>query len=136
MKHWSRVAREVREPVKCARIRAWARRLALLTFALVGPLGIHAEGHQGPQDALFTVRIADVAGGAVPDVDVVLMRQGKLLAQMKTGTDGRASVRVSRGLVTISIHQTGYMPVEQLVDNTPDALPILRRVTRCANQVL
>ncbi|MEA2260156.1 MAG: hypothetical protein QOJ51_2981 [Acidobacteriaceae bacterium] len=100
MKLWSRVAREVREPVKCARICAWARRLALLTFALVGPLGIHAHGHRGPQDAPFTVSIADAAGGAMPDVDVVLMRQGKLLARMKTEADGRASARVSWGLVT------------------------------------
>jgi hypothetical protein len=60
----------------------------------------------------------------MPDVDVVLMRQGKLLARMKTGADSRASARVSHGLVTISIHQTGYAPVEQFVYNTPDALPI------------
>jgi len=57
--------------------------LALLTFALVGPLGIHLQGYQGPQDAPFTVSIADAGGGAMPDVDVVLMRQGKLLARMK-----------------------------------------------------
>ncbi|HTF61463.1 MAG TPA: hypothetical protein VK638_02000, partial [Edaphobacter sp.] len=76
MKLWSRAAREEREPVKCARICAWARRLALLTFALVGPLGIHLQGYQGPQDAPFTVSIADANGGAMPDVDVVLMRQG------------------------------------------------------------
>jgi hypothetical protein len=80
---WSRLAREGREPVKCARNCAWARRLALLTFALLGPLGIHSPGYQGPQDAPFTVSIADAGGGAVPDVDVVFMRQGKLLARMK-----------------------------------------------------
>ena len=125
MKLWSRAAREEREPVKCARICAWARRLALLTFALVGPLGIHLQGYQGPQDAPFTVSIADANGGAMPDVDVVLMRQGKLLARMKTGADGRASARVSRGLVTISIHQTGYMPVEQIVDTRSVAEPVL-----------
>jgi hypothetical protein len=125
MKHWSRVAREEREPVKCARIFAWACRLALLTSALVGPLGIHAQGYQGLQDAPFTVRIADAAGGAVPNVDVVLMRQGKLLARMKTGADGRASARVSRGLVTISVHQIGYMPVEQVVDTRSVAEPVL-----------
>jgi hypothetical protein len=72
----------------------------------------------------------------MPDVDVVPMRQGKLLARMKTGADGRASARVSRGLVTISIHQTGYMPVEQLVDNTPDALPIFETSDSLRNQVL
>ena len=75
------------------------------------------RGYQGPQDAPFTVSIADAGGGAIPDVDVVLMRQGKLLARMKTGADGRASARVSWGLVTISVHQTGYMPVEQVVDS-------------------
>jgi len=125
MKLWSRAAREEREPVKCARICAWARRLALLTFALVGPLGIHLQGYQGPQDAPFTVSIADANGGAMPDVDVVLMRQGKLLARMKTGADGRASARVSRGLVTISVHQIGYMPVEQVVDTRSVAEPVL-----------
>src|SRR5882757_8637638 len=124
MKLWSRAAREEREPVKCARICAWARRLALLTFALVGPLGSHSQGYQGPPDAPFTVSIADADGGAMPDVDGVLMRQGKLLARMKTGADGRASARVSLGLVTISIHQTGYMPVEQVVDtrSMPDSV--------------
>jgi hypothetical protein len=125
MKLWSRAAREEREPVKCARICAWARRLALLTFALLGPLGSHSQGYQGPPDAPFTVSIADADGGAMPDVDVVLMRQGKLLARMKTGADGRASARVSLGLVTISIHQTGYMPVEQVVDTRSMPDPVL-----------
>jgi hypothetical protein len=35
---------------------------------------------------------------------------------MKTGADGRASVRVGRGLLTLSIHQNGYIPVDQVVD--------------------
>jgi hypothetical protein len=125
MKLWSRVAGEEREPLKCARICAWTRRLALLTFALLGLPGIHAQGYQGPQDAPLTVSIADAGGGAAPDVGVVLMRQGKLLARMKTGADGRASVRVTQGLVTISIHQTGYMPVEQVVDTRSMPEPVV-----------
>ncbi|WP_157467036.1 hypothetical protein [Edaphobacter aggregans] len=60
--------------------------------------------------------ITDADGVAMPDVDVTLMREGKPLARMKTGTDGRASVRVGRGLLTLSIHQNGYIPVDQVVD--------------------
>jgi hypothetical protein len=124
MKLRPRAVREGREPIKFARVCAWARQLALLTFALIGPLGIHLLGYQGPQDAPFTVSIADAGGGAIPDVDVVLMRQGKLLVRMKTGADGHASARVSRGLVTISIQRTGYMPVAQVVDTRsfPDSI--------------
>jgi hypothetical protein len=91
MKLWSRAAREKRVPVKRARICAWTRRLALLTFALVGPLGIHLQGHQGPQDAPFTVSIADAGGGAVPDVDVVLMRQG---TYREAGRDRRTTTTI------------------------------------------
>jgi hypothetical protein len=61
-------------------VGAWVRRLALLTFALLGPIAIPMQGYQGPQDELFTVNIADADGVAMPDVDVVLMREGKLLA--------------------------------------------------------
>jgi hypothetical protein len=53
---------------------AWVRRLALLTFALLGPFAIPMQGYQGPQDEPFTVNIADADGIAMPDVDVVLMR--------------------------------------------------------------
>jgi outer membrane receptor for ferrienterochelin and colicin len=62
------------------------------------------------------VAIAGAVGGALPEVDVDLMRNGKLLAGMKTGADGRASVRVSPGILTLSIHQTGYLPVEEVID--------------------
>jgi hypothetical protein len=41
------------------------------------------QGYQGPQDEPFTVNIADADGIAMPDIDVVLMREGKLLARMK-----------------------------------------------------
>jgi hypothetical protein len=62
------------------------------------------------------VSIADAQGAALPNVGVYLMRDGKLLSQMRTGTDGRASVRVIKGLLTVSIHQTGYISVAQVVD--------------------
>ena len=101
---------------RLASARPWVRRLALLTFALLGPFAIPMQGYQSPQEEPFNVNIADADGVAMPDVDVVLMREGKLLARMKTGADGRASVRVGRGLLTLSIHQNGYIPVEQVVD--------------------
>jgi long-chain acyl-CoA synthetase len=41
------------------------------------------QGYQGPQDKPVTVNIADADGIAMPDIDVVLMREGKLLARMK-----------------------------------------------------
>ncbi|HTF65251.1 MAG TPA: hypothetical protein VK638_21470 [Edaphobacter sp.] len=121
----SRSDKEQREPAKSVRVGAWVRRLALLTFALVGLFGPYLQGYQGSQDAPLTVSIADADGGAVPNVEVVLMREGKLLARMKTGADGRASARVSRGLVTFSVHQTGYIPVERVVDTRTMPGPVL-----------
>jgi hypothetical protein len=95
---------------------AWLRQLALLTFALLGPFAIPMQGYQSPEEEPLNVSITDADGVAMPDVDVALMREGKLLARMKTRTDGRASVRVGRGLLTLSIHQNGYIPVDQVVD--------------------
>jgi hypothetical protein len=81
------------------------------------------QGYQGSQDELFTVSVADADGVAMPDVEAVLVRDGRLLARIKTGVDGRASTRVGRGRVTMSIHRTGYIPVEQVVDiqSVPEA---------------
>jgi hypothetical protein len=101
---------------RLASAEPWVRRLALLTFALLGPFAIPMQGYQSPQDEPFTVNITDTDGVAMPDVDVTLMRDGKPLARMKTGADGRASVRVGRGLLTLSIHQKGYIPLDQVVD--------------------
>jgi hypothetical protein len=61
-------------------VGAWVRGLALLIFAFLGLFAIPMQGYQGPLDELFTVNIADADGAAMPDVDVVLMREGKLLA--------------------------------------------------------
>jgi hypothetical protein len=72
--------------------------------------------YQGPNEVPFTVIVADPEGAAIPDVLVDLARDGKLLARMKTQTDGRASVRVNQGLLTVSIRQAGYIPIVQVVD--------------------
>jgi hypothetical protein len=48
-----------REPARLAGVSACVRRLALLTFALLGPFAIPMQGYQGPQDEPFTVNIAD-----------------------------------------------------------------------------
>ena len=113
---WSGPGKRVQQPARAGSVCAWICRLALLSFGLLGPYVIPMQGYQGPQDESFTVSVAGVDGVAMPAVDIVLMKAGKLLAQIKTGADGRASVRVDRGLLTISIHQPGYMPVEQVVD--------------------
>jgi hypothetical protein len=97
-------------------------RLAILICGLLGGLlGPLSPPLQGYQDEPLTVAITGADGGALPDIKVDLMRNGKLLAGLKTGADGRASVRVSQGLFTVSIHQTGYMPVEQVVDTRTSA---------------
>src|SRR5882757_1938863 len=116
MRLWSKPDKKERELAKLAGVGVWVRGLALLIFAFLGPSAISMQGYQGPQDEPFTVNIADADGAAMPDVDVVLMREGKLIARMKTGVDGRASVRVGPGLLTLSIHQNGYIPVDRVVD--------------------
>jgi hypothetical protein len=117
MKLWPRPANRMPDLLRARRVFAWIGRLALLIFGFLGGLPgtsvLHAQGYQN--DSL-TVSITGADGGALPDVNVDLMKKGKLLARMKTGVDGRASLRVSRGAHTVSIHQTGYLPVEQVVD--------------------
>jgi len=85
MKLWSRPDKEQREPAKSVCVGVWVRRLALLTFALVGLFGTYLQGYLGSQDAPLTVSIADADGVAVPNVEVVLMREEKLLARINTG---------------------------------------------------
>src|SRR5882757_1821997 len=116
MRLWPRPDKEQREPIKSVRDGAWVRRVTLLTFALVGLFCSYLQGYQESKDGPLTVSITDADGGAVPNVEVVLMREGKTLARIKTGDDGRASAQVSRGLITLSVHQTGYIPIEQVFD--------------------
>ena len=116
MKLYSRPDKEKREPAKSRRVWAWVHQLALLIFAFIGLSGTHLHGYQVSQDEPFSVSITDAQGAVIPEVDIDLKREGKLLAQMKTGADGRASIRVSQGLLTVSIHHSGYMPIEQVFD--------------------
>jgi hypothetical protein len=117
MKLWPNPDKHGQEPIGARRVCPRIGWLALLICgflgALLGPLAPHVRGYQ---DESLAVAITGADGGALPDVDVDLMRDGKLLAGMKTGADGRASVRVKQGLFTVSIHQTGYLPVEQVID--------------------
>jgi hypothetical protein len=116
MKLSSRLDSKERERPRPMGACAWVRQLALLTFAFLAPFAIPMQGYQGTQDVLLTVTVADVQDGAMPDVEVIFMRESHFLARTQTGADGRASVRVGRELLTVSIHQTGYAPVEQVVD--------------------
>jgi hypothetical protein len=121
MKLWSSCDKQTYDHVRTGRVCQGATRLALLIVGLLGPFVLQVQAHQDVQDKaladqLFMVSIADGQGAVISDVSVNLMGDGKLLAQMKTGADGRASVRVPRGILTVSIHQTGYLPVEQDVD--------------------
>ena len=121
MKLWPGPNKQAQAPLRAGRVCPRTGRFVLLIFGLLGPFGGYAPGYQSVQgkafsDEPFTVSIADVQGAALPNVGIYLMRDGKLLSQMRTGADGRASVRVIRGLLTVSIHQTGYIPVAQVVD--------------------
>src|SRR5580704_4150551 len=117
MKLWSKPDEHGQEPIGARRVCPRIGWLALLICGflggLLGPLAPHVQGYQ---DESLTVAITGADGGALPDVDVDLMRDGKLLAGMKTRADGRASVLVKQGVFTVSIHQTGYLPVEQVID--------------------
>ena len=112
----SRLDSKEGERPRLMRAGAWVRQLALLTFAFLASFAIPMQGYQGSQDTLLKITIVDVQGIAMPNVEVILMRESNSLARIKTGADGRASVRVGRGLLTLSIHQAGYTPVEQVVD--------------------
>jgi hypothetical protein len=125
MRLWSRPDKKERKPAKSMRLCVWVHRFALITFTLAGAFGNYLQGYQGSQDEPLTVGIADADGLAMPGVEVVLMRDGNLLARIKTGADGRASSRVGRGLVTISIHQAGYIPVGQVVDIQSKTEPVV-----------
>ena len=121
MKVWPNRDEQSQKCMRTGRSCPWASQFALLIVALAGPFSIHGNAYQtvsdkAPSELLFTVSVADTQGAIIPDADVDLMRDGKLLSQMKTGADGRASVRVTQGLLTVSIHQTGYIPIEQVVD--------------------
>jgi len=112
----SRLDSKEGERPRLMRAGAWVRQLALLTFAFLASFAIPMQGYQGSQDTLLKITIVDVQGIAMPNVEVILMRESNSLARIKTGADGRASVRVGRGQLTLSIHQAGYTPVEQVVD--------------------
>src|SRR6267154_3394997 len=111
MRVWPNPDKHAQEPIGARRVCPFMGRLALLICGLLGSLlGPLAPPVQGYQDESLTVAITGADGGALPDVNVDLLRNGKLLAELKTGDDGRASIRVSQGVVTGSIHQTGYLP--------------------------
>ena len=105
-----------RAPTKPVRAGAWLREIVLLTFILLGSFATRMQGYQGPQDVLLTITVADSQDEAMPNVDLILMKESTFLALAKTGADGHASIRVGRGIFTISIHQAGYAPVDQVVD--------------------
>lgn len=122
MKSWLRRYRQ-----SCRHARGRRRYPSTCQFALLlicgvrGLLGFQAQAYQAVQDKphsdeVFTVRIADTQNTALPNVSVAFMKDGVLVVQRKTGADGRASARVPRGLIALSIRQTGYVPVVQVVD--------------------
>jgi hypothetical protein len=125
MRPWPRNDSRPRTPAKSARASTWMRQLILLAFALLGHCATPMQGYQGPQDTLLTITVVDTQGVIMPNVDIILMRDSTFLAQIKTGGDGRASVRVGRGLLTLSVHQTGYAPIEQVVDTRSISEPVL-----------
>lgn len=90
MKLRSSADKRAQEPVTAKRVCVWVGRLALLIFGLLGPFAPNAKAYQGLKDVPFTVSVADPEGAAMPDVLVDLVRDGKLLARMKTEADGRA----------------------------------------------
>jgi len=117
MKLWANPHKHRQEPSGGRRVCPFMGRIALLICGLLGGLlGPLAPTALGYQDESLTLAITGADGGALPNVNVDLMRNGKLRARLKTGADGRASVRVSQGRFTVSIHQTGYLPVKEVVD--------------------
>jgi hypothetical protein len=121
----SRLDRKERERPRPMRTDARVRQLVLFTFSFLAYFATPVQGYQGSQDTVLTITVVDTQGGAMPNIDVILMRDSNILAQVKTGADGRASVRVGRGLLTVSIRPTGYTAVEQLVDTRSISGPAL-----------
>jgi len=125
MRPWPRNGRRARRPAKSARASGWTSQLLLLAFVLLGYCATPMQGYQGPPDTLLTITVVDTQGVVMPNVDVILMRDSTFLAQTKTGGDGRASVRVGRGLLILSVHQTGYAHIERVVDTRSTSEPVL-----------
>jgi TonB dependent receptor len=95
-------------------------RIAFFVLLLINALAVqHASA--ASQNEPFTVRAADANGEAMPGIDIILMRDGKVLDRMRTGSDGRASIEVSTEPLIVSIHQNGYIPIDQAVD--PASIP-------------
>jgi len=103
----------------------WARRLCLLAFAVVWMSGTSSQGYQGAPAASVDITIVDTQSGVMPDVDIILMKDDRVLTQTKTGTDGHALFRLDLGHYTLTIHRAGYTPVEQVVDTRSMPGPVL-----------
>ena len=78
MKLWPNPDKHGQEPIGAGRVCPWIGRLAVLICGflggLLGPLTPHVQGYQ---DESLTVAITGANGGALPDVDVELLRDRK-----------------------------------------------------------
>jgi len=99
----------------------FAFRVAFFVLLLISALAAQSPASAASQNEPFTVRVADLNGGVVAGVDIIVTRDGKVLDRMRSGTDGRASTQVSTGPLIVSIHQNGYIPIDQAVD--PASVP-------------
>lgn len=95
-----------------------ARRGLLLLLVILGAVASRAQSGQNAisSDRSLTVTVINSQGAAIPSVGIDLLARGQLMTHLKTGANGKVSVRVSPGAVTVSIHQAGFLPIDQVVD--------------------
>ena len=66
----------------------WIRQFLFVVFSLLWHGATPMQAYS--QDTLLTITVVDTQGVVMANVDLILMRDSTLVAQMKTGSEGQA----------------------------------------------
>lgn len=110
----------IRFPVTTEDLPGWASRMTLLIFVLGSCLlpmhGYQSVPNRTSAELVLSLSIMYSHGANIPGVAIDVLSNEKIVAHAQTGEDGKATVKVRQGLVAVSIHQPGFIPIHQLVD--------------------
>lgn len=107
------------------------RRALLLSLVLFSAMASKAQSGQNAtsSDLPLTIAVVNSQGTAVPSVGIDLLARGQLMTHLETGANGKVSARILPGQVTVSIHQTGFFPIDQVVDRRTNSEVEIRLVS-------